>query len=82
MTWGAYDSDIKYHFMYLLLITINKIKFIKNTMSIFAVVDISDFGWIRSHTMVTLFCNTDSYPTCDMMIDIMRENLEPKIKFP
>ena len=42
MTWGAYGIDIKYHFIDL---TINKIKFIENTMLIFAVVDISDFGW-------------------------------------
>ena len=34
--------------------------------------------------MMTLFCNTDSYPTCDMMIDIMQGSLpgEPKKKFP
>lgn len=59
MTWGAYDIVIKYHSIYF---TINKIRLTECTLSIFAVVDISDFGWKRSHTEGTLFCNTDSYP--------------------
>ena len=58
MTWGAYDIVIKYHSIYL---TINKIGFKECTLSIFAVVDISDFSWKRSHTEGTLVCNTDSW---------------------